>query len=319
MIKPPAVGSGDRVAIVAPASPFSREEFDQGLVELQALGFEPVYRNSVFDRDDYVAGSAETRARAFVEAWTDPTVHAVMAARGGYGSAQILPFLSKDVLRSTPKLLIGYSDITALLGFVTTRCGIVSLHGPTLTGRFARGEQGYDRGTLLRAMGVSEPLGTVDATGLETLRAGEAEGLLVGGNLTELASSMGTPYAFNPPKGCVLFLEDVNERPYRIDRLLTQLQQAGVLARASALVFGEMTGCVEPDQTLSATDAIARCVRGFCGPVLIGLAAGHSPRPTITLPFGVRARVAGGAHATLCITEAAVSARSASSIDVRTT
>ncbi|MCX6539697.1 MAG: LD-carboxypeptidase [Acidobacteria bacterium] len=312
MVKPPALKQGDRVAVLAPASPFSREEFEAGLAELTTIGFEAVYDDRVFERDGYVAGSAETRARAFIDAWTDPSVRAVLTARGGYGSAQILPFLSRNTLQATPKLLVGYSDITALLSFVTTRCGIVTVHGPTLTGRFARGGEGYDRSSFLRAVCEAEPLGELRSPALETMRTGEAEGMLVGGNLTQLAATLGTPFAFDPPDGCVLFLEDVNERPYRVDRLLTQLRQAGVLSRATALVFGEMPGCDEPDGSLSANDAIARCVRDFPGPVVVGLASGHTPHPAITLPLGVRARVLGGARPALVITEAAVSPRSAS-------
>jgi len=310
IVKPPALKPGDRVAVMAPASPFSREEFDAGLAELKTIGFEPVYDDRVFERDAYVAGSAGTRARAFIDAWTDPSVRAVLTARGGYGSVQILPFLSRDALRDTPKLLVGYSDITALLSFVTTRCGIVAVHGPTVTGRFARGVEGYDRTSFLRTICEAEPLGELASPSLETMRTGEAEGMLLGGNLTQLAATLGTPFAFDPPDRCVLFLEDVNERPYRLDRLLTQLRHAGILSRAAALVFGEMPGCDEPDGSLSAKDAIGRCVRDFPGPVLVGLASGHTPRPALTLPLGVRARVLGGARPALIIAEAAVSPRS---------
>lgn len=310
IVKPPALKPGDRVAVLAPASPFSREEFEEGLAELRTIGFEAVYDDRVFERDAYVAGSAETRARAFIEAWTDPSVRAVLTARGGYGSAQILPFLSSETLRATPKLLVGYSDITALLSYVTTRCGIVAIHGPTVTGRFARGAEGYDRPSFLRTICEAEPAGEVASPLLETMRTGEAEGMLVGGNLTQLAATLGTRFAFDPPERCVLFLEDVNERPYRVDRLLTQLGQAGVLSRAAALVFGEMPGCDEPDGSLSAADAIGRCLHDFPGPVLIGLASGHTPHPAMTLPLGVRAHVIGGARPALIVTEAAVSPRS---------
>jgi muramoyltetrapeptide carboxypeptidase len=308
-IKPPALKRGDRVAVLAPASPFSREEFEDGLAEVRRIGFEPVYDDRVFERDAYLAGSAETRARAFIDAWTDPSVRAVLTARGGYGSVQILPFLSRDMLRASPKVLVGYSDITALLSYLTTRCGMTAVHGPTVTGRFARGAEGYDLPSFLRTMCEAEPLGELTSPGLESMRAGEAEGVLVGGNLTQLAATLGTPFAFDPPDRCVLFLEDVNERPYRVDRLLTQLSQAGVLSRAAALVFGEMEGCDEPDGSLVARDAIARRVRDGAGPVLVGLASGHTPRPALTLPLGVHARVLGGARPALIITESAVSPR----------
>ena len=310
MMKPPALKSGDRVAVLAPASAFPREEFEQGVAELAALGFEAVYDDRVFERDMYLAGSAATRAGAFIDAWSDPSVRAVLTARGGYGSAQILPFLSRELLRKTPKLLVGYSDITALLSFITTRCGIVAMHGPTITGRFARGATGYDRTSFLRAICEDAPLGDLASPALRTMRPGEAEGTLVGGNLTQLAATLGTPYAFDPPDGCVLFLEDINERPYRLDRLLTQLRQAGVMSKAVALVFGDMPGCDESDGSIAAADAIARCVGDFSGPVLLGLASGHTPHPAITVPLGVRARVVGGERPAVVVTEAAVTARS---------
>ncbi len=117
---------------------------------------------------------------------------------------------------------------------------------------------------------------------------------------------MGTPYSFDPPDGCVLFLEDVNERPYRIDRLLTQLTHAGVLRRACAIVFGEMRGCDEPDGTIHVRDAVADALRGFPGPVLWGLPAGHTSGPALTLPLGVRARVASGPRPTVVLLESAV-------------
>jgi muramoyltetrapeptide carboxypeptidase len=171
--------------------------------------------------------------------------------------------------------------------------------------------------SFLRTICEAEPLGELTSPALETMRTGEVEGILVGGNLTQLAATLGTPYAFDPPDRCVLFLEDVNERPYRLDRMLTQLRHAGVLGRAAALVFGEMQGCDEPGGSLSANQAIARCVGDFPGPVLIGLAAGHTARRVLTLPLGVGARVLGGARPALIVTEAAVSPRSSLSGSAR--
>ena len=130
--------------------------------------------------------------------------------------------------------------------------------------------------------------------------------MLVGGTITQIAASLGTPFAFAPPQGCVLFLEDVGERPYRMDRLMTQLTLAGVIARASALVFGELRGCDEPGGTPAIRDVIAQLVAGFHGPVLFGLPSGHTSGPTLTLPFGVRARVVAGPRPMLVVEEAAV-------------
>lgn len=305
-LKPRALRFGDRVAVVAPASPFPRDEFDAGLDEIRALGFEPVIDDSVFHRRAYLAGDAATRARALVAAWTDESIRAILTARGGYGSAQLLPLLSRDLLRATPKLLVGYSDITALLSFVTTRCQIVAVHGPTVTGRFGGGAGAYDRESFLRTVMEPHPFGAVMAPEIETIAPGEAAGPLCGGNLTQLAASLGTPFGFDPPQGCVLFLEDVNERPYRIDRLLTQMRHAGILARAAAIVFGEMPGCDEADGAVLAKDAAADVVSALGVPVLWGLRSGHATGPAITLPLGVRARVVAGSHPAVIVEEAAV-------------
>ena len=145
------------------------------------------------------------------------------------------------------KPFIGYSDLTAILNFLTTTCGVVAFHGPMLAGRLGLGEAGYDRDSFEKALCRDEPLGELAPSGLETIRSGEALGILLGGNLTQLLASLGTAYAFNPPAGHVLFLEEVGERPYRLDRMFTQLQQAAVLSRASAVVIGELKSCDEPE------------------------------------------------------------------------
>jgi muramoyltetrapeptide carboxypeptidase len=145
MRKPRALRDGDRIAVIAPASPFARDEFDCGLAELRALGFQPVYDESVFDRRSYVAGTPDSRARAFLSAWTDPSIAALVAARGGYGSVQILPLLDRATIAQAAKAFIGYSDNTSLLTWLTLQTDIVTFHGPMIEGRFARGEAGYDR------------------------------------------------------------------------------------------------------------------------------------------------------------------------------
>ncbi len=307
LLRPQALESGDSVSVVAPASPFGRPEFDAGLAELRRLEFHPLFEESVFERHHFVAGQAESRARAFESAWTNPRVKGIIGARGGYGSVQILPHLNPARLRSAPRVFVGYSDVTALLSYLTTRCGIVAFHGPMVAGRLSKGEAGYDRLSFLRAVMNREPLGELAAPALEALKDGEAAGLLYGGNLTQLAASLGTPFAFDPPNGCVLLIEDVNERPYRLDRLMTQLIQAGVLARAAAIVFGEMPECDEPDGSVTGKAVLAGLTAGFPGPVLFGLPTGHTRGAALTVPLGVRARVIGRPGPMVVIEEPAVS------------
>ena len=303
---PAALKPGDRVAIVSPASPFAREEFDGGVAEIERLGYVPVYDDSVFARDgSYLSGSPGLRAEAFMRYWSDPGVAALIAARGGFGSVHLLPLLDRDHVAATPKLFIAYSDNTSILSFLTCQCGMTALHGPMLERRLSRGAPGYDESSFVALLQGGRGL-EMAPDGLLVLRDGEASGRLFGGTLTQIVSSLGTPYAFEPPMGCVLFLEDVNERPYKLDRMLTQLALSGILARAVALVFGEMRGCDEPGDPVTARDVIQRLTREFAGPILLGFPSGHTVGPCWTLPLGVRVRVATSPHPSLVIEESPV-------------
>jgi muramoyltetrapeptide carboxypeptidase len=306
MRKPRALNLGDRLAIVAPASPFAREEFDRGVEEIRTLGFEPVYDDSVFARQRYVAGSPDVRAAAIHAAWTDPSIAGLIGVRGGYGSAQVLPLLDRDLAQRSPKAFIGYSDLTAVLTFLTLCCDLVAFHGPMLEGRLARGPDGYDADSFERALCRLEPMGELTAPGVESIHGGEAKGLLLGGTLTQLLASIGTPYAFAPPAGHVLFLDEVGERPYRLDRMVTQLKQTGLLSRAAGVVIGELPKCDEPEGETTARAVMADLFADFPGPVLIGFPSGHTVSPAMTLPFGVACRVVSGAEPRLVIEEAAV-------------
>jgi muramoyltetrapeptide carboxypeptidase len=307
MLKPKKLRSGDKIAIVAPASSFLREEFDKGIAEIERLGFEPVFAESVFaQHGGYLSGEGKVRAHAFLEAWRDPSVRALIAVRGGYGSVHVLPFLDKEDLRKTPKAFVGYSDLTSLLTYLTGRCGVVSFHGPMLDRRLGSGIDAYDRDSFVRALTSPEPLGELSAPQLETFCKGEAAGPLMGGTLVQLVASLGTPYAFNPPNGYVLFLEDVGERPFRIDRMITQLRLAGVLDRASAIILGEFVDCDEPRGEPSARGVLADLLKDFNGPVVHGFPSGHTRGALVTLPFGVRTRVAANGNPRVIIEEAGV-------------
>ena len=291
MVKPPALKPGARIAIVSPASPFDRAELERGVAEIRRLGYEPRYDESLFETSMFTSGSAEIRAAAFTRAWSDPTVAALIAVRGGYGSVQLLPVFDAWRPQQTPKLFIGYSDNTSLLSWLTCQCGITALHGPMIEGRLARGADGYDEASFVRLVQGTGAGLELQPEGLSVIKAGQAEGPLFGGTLTQLAGSLGTPYAFDPPDGSILFIEDVNERPYRIDRMMTHLRLSGVLARARGLVFGEMRGCEGPAGAPTTRDVIRALTSDLAGPVLFGFPAGHTSGPVWTLPLGVRVRV----------------------------
>jgi muramoyltetrapeptide carboxypeptidase len=306
MLKPRALAPGDRLAIVAPASPFDRGEFERGIEEIRRLGFDPAYDAAVFDRKAYVAGEPAARAAAIHGAWRDPDVAGVIAVRGGYGSAQVLPLLDAELARKARKPFIGYSDTTAILTFLTIQCGLVAFHGPMLDRRLSRGADGYDRDSFEKVLCRREPAGELAPPGLETVKGGDAAGLLLGGTVTQLLASLGTPFAFDPPDRYVLFFDEVSERPYRLDRMITQLRQSGLLARATAIVIGELPGCDEPSGEYRGRAVMQDVLADFPGPILIGFPSGHTTRPLVTLPFGVRARVIADAYPRLVIEEAAV-------------
>jgi muramoyltetrapeptide carboxypeptidase len=306
MIKPRALAPGQRVAVVSPSSPFARDDFDRGLDEIRRLGFVPVYDDSVFARRGFVSGPADVRAAAIHAAWNDPDIAGLIAVRGGYGSAQVLPLLDRDLARRARKPFVGYSDATAILTFLTLHCGVVAFHGPMIAGRLSRGAAGYDRASFERALCSGAPLGEMTGPSLESIRPGEAGGVLLGGTLTQLLASLGTPYAFDPPAGHVLFLDEVGERPYRLDRMITQLRQTGLLARASAVVVGELPRCDEPSGEITARAVVSDLFADFPGPVLIGFPSGHTTGPAVTLPFGVAARVVAGSRPALVVEETAV-------------
>jgi muramoyltetrapeptide carboxypeptidase len=308
MPKPRALKAGSRIAVVAPASPFKQDAFEAGVAELHALGFVPVYDETVFAKEvpGYIAGSAEVRASAIRSALRDPSIDGVIGVRGGYGSAQLLPFLDVEEARNACKPFIGYSDLTVILSFLTIQCGTVAFHGPMLGDNLSHGVARYDRRSFLNALMLAEPMGEQAPDGLEAVQPGEATGVLLGGTVTQLLATMGTRFAFDPPQGYVLFFEEVAERPYRLDRMVTQLRQTGLLARASAVVIGELRGCDEPGGTLTGRGVMAQVLKDFPGPIVAGFPSGHTNGQAYTLPLGVSCRVVADARPRLIIEEAAV-------------
>jgi muramoyltetrapeptide carboxypeptidase len=289
-------GPGSRVGLIAPASPFERGELDRGVAELRRLGFDPVYDERVFERRGFVAGDAESRVAQLVELWQRTgagAVDAIIAIRGGYGSLQMLPTLSRlgaPILTESLASLVGYSDVTSLHIWLNCCAGTTSIHGPMLDRRLSQGPSAYDSASFLASL-RPEPMGELRPEGVEVLKAGEAEGPLIGGTLTQVLASLGTPWAFDPTEGAVLFIDEVAERPYRIDRMLVQLRLTGLLARVSAIVFGQMPRCDEADGSVTAKATVADVLADFPGPILYGFPSGHTITPFVTLPFGVHTRV----------------------------
>lgn len=289
LIKPPRLKPGDTVGIVAPASTIRPEWLEAGVRELERLGLRAKYLPSIFEKHFYLAGSDERRAHELMTMVADPDVAAIFAARGGYGSAKVLDRLDEDVTRRHPKIVMGYSDITALLLWLQARFGWVVFHGPMVTREFAAGPGHYDEELFWRVLGRAEPIGEIDTSGAKILAPGQARGRLIGGCLTLLTSALGTTYECDTTDA-ILFLEDYQARPYQVDRMLTHLRQANKLLRVRGLIFGEMTECVQHEaQGYTIEDVIRECVGDLGVPILFGLRSGHSDWGNLVLPLGVEA------------------------------
>ena len=301
LLKPPVLRSGDTVGVVAPASDVDRAALERGAAALERLGYQVVYAESILEREGYFAGSVARRVGELHQMFERQDVRAIVCARGGYGCNYLLPHLDLDLIRRNPKIFVGYSDITALHTWIHDQTGLVTFHGPMVAKDFATaaGEQwaGSPQGVHPAAWECA--VGgwfNYDAAeeDVSAVVAGEAEGTLYGGCLSILASSLGTPYEIQT-RDTVLLLEDVNAKPYQVDRMLMQLAQAGKFAGVRGVVFGEMVGCAEAGGPASPLrEVIARVVREQCPgvPVAFGFRSGHVSRHNITLPLGVRCRLA---------------------------
>ncbi len=297
-LKPLRLGPGSVIGIAAPAGPFEPERLRQGVDVLRAMGFETLVPEGLLAARGYLAGTDAHRADILNRLFIDPGIDAVMCARGGYGSLRILSLLDYAHLAANPKVLIGFSDITALLAAVSARCRLVVFHGPVVT-TLADATDKTVSG-LLKAVASDRPV-VVRPENALALRPGTASGPLIGGNLTTLCHLLGTPFA---PRfrNRILFLEDRGEAPYRIDRMLVHMRSAGCFDGIKGLVLGSFEGCGPPAEIL---EIVADTFRGSRFPILAGVDAGHG-EPNLTLPLGIRAELDAGSRtlAFECATQA---------------
>ena len=279
---------GDRVRLVAPASPFDQHAFERGVKAIARMGFEPVYDRSEFKKTGFLAGSDAERARRFGRALMDPGAAGVWFIRGGYGCARLLPVLKWKLLRRYPKVVIGFSDTTALLQALTVPGGYVTIHGPVVTQLPKL--PGPARQWLRKLLGKPAAAGKVPLGAMRTVTTGKINGFLSGGNLATLASLVGTPY-FPELAGSILFIEDTGEEAYRLDRMFNQLLQAGVLKNVFGVVIGNLAGCKPQGQgKYSARKTLERAVARLEVPAVSGAAFGHANR-NVALPLGVMAQL----------------------------
>lgn len=295
-VKAPALRSGDTIAFVAPAGPPEKERVEKCARLLEKRGFKVILPANLFRKDGYLAGSDEERAAELNAALRDPKVRAIFPCRGGYGLTRILDRIDYAALRKNPRVLIGYSDLTALHLAVAAQAKVITFHAPMPESSLWRddGEYAYAHASLWRAIclsryqGAKGPGYVLDlprSAAPQRLVGGKAQGRLVGGNLSLICATLGTPYAIQA-RGNILFVEDTGEAPYRVDRYFSQLRLAGVLADAAGIIVGDF----------ARTDVkeVEKIVRGYCSslkqPVLMNFPVGHTVFNT-TLPHSCLAEL----------------------------
>lgn len=280
---------GDTIGMVAPASPSKASKAEKAAEYLQKLGYKVKAGESVYSSKGYLAGEDELRAADINRMFADQEVRAVFCLRGGYGSQRILDMVDYSLIGDNPKIFMGFSDITALLNAIYQRCGLITFHGP-MGGDFAGGLGKPTKAAMKKALESTEPLGELQNPETpEVLSEGRASGIIVGGNLSIVAASMGTPYEIDT-RGKLLLLEDVFEEPYSIDRMLNQLKLAGKLEDASGIILGDWGDAApeEPEESLTLEEVLADAFENIGKPVLKGYKIGHC-KPNLTIPIGAGA------------------------------
>jgi muramoyltetrapeptide carboxypeptidase len=297
-LRPVALRPGDTVGIIAPAGPIERDALEAGCAWLLGKGYQPFYLPSILDRDLYFAGSTARRLDEFHSMFARAEVKAIICARGGYGCNYLLPEIDLDVVRKNPKILCGCSDVTTLLTYLCDAAGIVTFHGPMLN--IDVRPDGVDESSWRAALTSADAYQLeFSSEEVQTLLPGSAEGLLYGGCLSLLCASLGTPYEVET-RGTILFVEDLAEPAFRIDRMLMQLKLAGKLEGVRGVIFGEMLNCGPRSPQDYTLQAVVTRVLGHLGiPIAYGLKSGHVSRGNITLPFGVTAQFTAGAKVSL--------------------
>lgn len=305
LLKPPAVADGASISIVAPASFALPERAENGLARLRSLGYAPHAGKHMHARGPlYFAGSPEQRLADFHAAFVDNHTQMVASLRGGYGSNYLLDRLDLELIKAHPKPFFAYSDLTGVQLRLLDKLGLPVFHGPMVAADFDS-EDGVHQPSF-RAAIAGKPYSVGEAEGLRVIKPGKARGILYGGCLSILAALAGTP--FEPrTEGKILFLEDTNVKPYQVDRLLWQLQQAGKFRRVRGIVFGEMIDCGSPGAPAELLEqTILHVFQDFPGPIAVGLRSGHVSHQNVTLTFGVKAELTAGEPTQLRFLETAV-------------
>jgi muramoyltetrapeptide carboxypeptidase len=290
---------GDTIGIAAPSSPFDKGDFKRGMQMLESLGFNVYHRKDIFDQNRYLAGTDRRRADELMELFQNKNIHAVMFARGGYGSQRIIRLIDPEIIRAHPKPVVGFSDITALLTYLRQTCSVPTMYGPVIT-MLGKHKEDVTADRLAAALTTEDALGDLPTGDARTYREGSAEGVLVGGCLSLISTSIGTPYELRAD-GAILFIEEIGEKMYAIDRMLTQLKNTKILDKVRGIVIGSIVP--EEGEVYDLEGILGEVLEDFAGPIITDFPCGHT-HPFITLPFGItmKMKAASGAKPSLAAT-----------------
>lgn len=294
MIKPKALKPGDTIGVIAPASPTTEENVKTAYHKLEEMGFKVKMGKSPYEKYGYLSGKDNVRAEDINEMFKDKEINGIICMRGGYGTPRILDLIDYEAIRDNPKVFVGYSDITALHIAFTQISNLVTYHGPMVSSDIIGSFSDFSRDNLYKAIMGTEAIGTISnplGEDIVTINGGIAEGTIIGGNLSLIVDTIGTPYEIDV-KDKILFIEEVGEEPYNIDRMLNQLRLSGKLQEASGIILGDFNNCVSDkhDENLTLEQVIEDHIKPVGKPTIYNLQAGHC-EPMITLPFGVKARL----------------------------
>jgi muramoyltetrapeptide carboxypeptidase len=267
--------------------------------QLQAFGYEPVLMPHALDRGPlYFAGSVAHRLADVHAAFADKSIEGVLCTRGGWGSVELLPLLDRELLRANPKAFVGYSDHTSLHAWLWNECGMQSFYAPMVAADWSQAN-GVDLVSWGAAVEDAMTYELAEQDGLRVLQAGEAAGRILGGCLAIVEAGLGTPWALRIEEPCVLFLEDINVKPFQWDRMLQHLRFAGLFEQVKGVVLGDMSANVEASEMEMLEGACLHALRDFEGPIAIGLRCGHVTGGNRSLPLGARVELECRAHAVL--------------------
>ena len=292
--KPRALKLGDTIGLIAPSSPTSGENVEKAKKTIIDMGFKVKMGKSPYERYGYLSGSDEIRAEDINEMFKDDQVDGIICLRGGYGTPRILDLIDYHAIRENPKVFVGYSDITALHIAFNQISNLLTFHGPMVTSDIIGDFSDFSRDNLFDITMNTENTKTIsnpEGERIVTINGGLAEGEIVGGNLSLIVSTIGTPYEIDT-KDKILFIEEVGEEPYSIDRMLNQLRLSGKLEDASGIILGDFKNCdsEKHDESLTLEQVITDLVKPEGKPTIFNLKAGHC-EPMVTLPFGVKAKL----------------------------